>query len=137
MKHNTCPHCGARISLRQRLFPKKNGIHCAHCGRVCYLMPGASWSFVYASFFCLSMAVQHWYRLPWWVSAVVVAVIVPVLIALSPLRQTHEFTRREKTRQLVIGVFFFIAYFFLSEWVLAHRPAVWAPTMPPAAQSAS
>lgn len=39
MQHNNCPHCGAPISLRQRLAFKP-GIHCRHCGSVSYSVPG-------------------------------------------------------------------------------------------------
>lgn len=128
MKYSSCPHCGARISLRQRLFPKKGEIHCARCGEVSYLTPGLLWLLVYGLLLGLVLAIQHWFRLPWWMVAVVVAALCCIGV-FSPLR---ILTKREKGRQLVVGGALLIAYCILNEWVLEHRPPVVVPSHPPA-----
>jgi hypothetical protein len=141
MKHNTCPHCGARISLRQRLFPKKNGIHCAHCGGASYLVTGALWLPAYLASYYISMMIQYWFRLSWLLPVAVVVLTVVVLTLLSPLGVTKEITRREKIQRLVVVASLFVVFNFLYIWVMDHRPRVVAKTVPaavcpPAGQSA-
>jgi CXXC-20-CXXC protein len=133
MKHNTCPHCGAHISFRQRFFTNKGEIHCAQCGGVSYLAPGVFWSTVNVTFFVLAMLVQHWFRQPAWIVAVVVVVIGVEMAALSPL---CKLSGRARFWQIVVGAGVLLAYLLLSEWVLAHRPAVGVPPLPPTRHSA-
>ncbi len=83
MKHNTCPHCGARITFRQRFFAKKGEIHCGQCGGVCYF---ALTVFLFSCLLFQALMSALCWDLPRW-ERLLVAVAGPlVLLAFNPLR---------------------------------------------------
>lgn len=109
MKHNTCPHCGVRISLRQRIFAKKGELSCVQCGAVSCYRPTAGWFCGYVSiFYPLFMLGQYWASQPWWWCVpVIMAVAIFTLSAYWPIVQKREVTRSEKIGRVLLrlGVF--------------------------------
>lgn len=137
MKHNSCPHCGAHIAFRRRTLPKSGGITCAQCGGVSYRVTGAFSVAAYLSVMYLMMGTQYWLRFPWWLSGVVIALVVGISIVFSPLEVSREFTIRQKIQRLFVAFGVIVVWTILLVWVMDHRPRVAAPdaVCPPASQS--
>ena len=108
MKHNTCPHCGAHISLRQRFYAKKGEVHCVQCGGVSSNKPTVTWFCGYISILYSGMMLgQYWSRQSWWWCCPVIMVVAFLMLSLcQPLLLIRELTRREKIWKalLLLGV---------------------------------
>lgn len=122
MKHNSCPHCGAHIAFRWSTLPKSGGIACAQCGGVSYRVTGTFWVAAYLSAMYLMMGAQYWFRFPWWLSGVVVALVVGISVVLSPLEVSREFTARQKIQRLFVMCGVIAVWTILLIWVMDHRP---------------
>jgi hypothetical protein len=142
MKHNTCPHCGAHISFRQRFFTKKGEIHCAHCGGMSSNKPTVTWFCGYISILYSGMMLgQYWSRQSlWWCCPVIMALAFLILSLCQPLVLIRELTRREKIWRALLLLVVLIAWnFMLISWMHyldAHRGLLSAQiACPPPVQS--
>jgi hypothetical protein len=110
MKYNTCPHCGARITVGQRLFRLKRTICCRECGGVCMLELGPFWiAAEYASLY-FPLITQHWYQLSWWMTVVLVVGVLAMLKTLRPLVLMREISRRDRAWDLMAGCLFIVIF---------------------------
>ena len=120
MKHNTCPHCGARIAFRQRILAKNGGSHSAQCG-TCHHEVFSEWSvpllFLWFLLLCADRA-QRWLLpeplLNGWRELACLVGALAVIVWWMPLRAQKADAGVAWARWLVFATMTFVVVMMLS-----------------------